>query len=101
MYFENESKRFKDVVESAAGDSFVGFIHDRTDPDALGWVVLTHRLLRERFNKQFAAFYSKKIAFLMNRALIKSFVSAGVLMRLEENREAVKEWLDKASLILI
>ena len=101
MYFENEAKRFKDVIESVEGDTFVGFIHDRTDPDALGWVVLTHRLLRERFNKSFAAFYSKKIAFLMNRAIVKNFLPAGVLSRVEENRELTKEWLDKSSLILI
>jgi hypothetical protein len=100
MYFDSEAKRFKEVVESA-GDSIVGFIHDRTDPDALGWVVLTHRLLRERFNKSFAAFYSKKIAFLMNRSIVKNFVPAGVLHRLEENRELGKEWLDQSSLLLI
>src|SRR5436190_11503042 len=101
MYFESETKRFKEVVEGITGDSVIGFIHDRTDPDALGWVVLTHRLLRERFNKSFAAFYSKKIAFLMNRNIVKNFVPAGVLTRVEENRELTKEWLDKSSLILV
>src|SRR5436190_15813660 len=101
MAFENEARRFQSAVEAAESDAIVGFIHDRTDPDALGWVVLTHRLLRERFNKSFAAFYSKKIAFLMNRMMVKSFVPAGVLGRIEENRELAKDWLARSSLILI
>src|SRR5438132_7148177 len=101
MYFETETKRFKDILEATAGDSVAGFIHDRTDPDALGWVVLMHRLLRERFEKSFAAFYSKKITFLMNRNIVKNFIPAGVLFRVEENREIAKEWLDKSSLVLV
>jgi hypothetical protein len=101
MYFESETKRFRDVIESTSNPNIVGFIHDRTDPDALGWVVLTHRLLRERFDRSFAAFYSKKIAFLMNRTIVKNFIPAGVLGRVEENRELAKEWLEKAALILI
>lgn len=101
MYFEAETKRFKELVETVGGDFVVGFIHDRTDPDALGWLGITHRLLRERFNKAFTGFYSKKITFMMNRQIVKNFVPAGVLHRVEENRELMKEWLEKSSLLLV
>jgi len=87
MYFEGETKKFNDLLEATESESVAGFIPDRTDPDALGWVVLTHRLLRERFNKAFNCFYSKKIAFMMNRNIVKNFVPAGVLHRVEENKD--------------
>ena len=37
----------------------------------------------------------------MNRNIVKNFIPAGVLARVEENRELVKEKLDKSAVILI
>ena len=68
-------------LRAVGTDHVIGFIHDRTDPDSLGFVALANLILKEKFAKSFTCFYSKKIAFLMNRQLVKNFIPAGVLLR--------------------
>ncbi len=72
MAFETETKRLENIIKSTQTDHILGWIHDRTDPDALGFVALAYILLRERFGKTLHCYYSKKITFLMNRNILLS-----------------------------
>ena len=101
MAFETETKRFVEAVESCPSEHVLGWVHDRTDPDSLGFVALSNLILRQHFDKSLICFYSKKIAFFMNRQLAKNFIPSGVLRRIEEHPDAFSEALARSSLILV
>lgn len=99
-YFEDATELVTKVIGSVEQDAIIGWAHDRIDPDTMGANGLLWYILRERFGKSYACYYSKRMSFLMNRSLATNFMPAGVLRRCE-GTENLSEIALKAPLICI
>lgn len=99
-YFEDVTELLVRTIEGIEGEDIIGWAHDRIDPDTMGANGLMWYLLRERFNKHYVCYYSKRMSFLMNRSLATNFMPSGVLRRCEQT-EALSEIAHKAPLIVI
>ncbi len=99
-YFEDATELIVNVFESIEQDQIIGWAHDRIDPDTMGANGLMWYLLRERFHKSYACYYSKRMSFLMNRSLATNFMPNGVLRRCE-GTENLSEIAHKAPIIVV
>tara|TARA_B100000965_G_C19554920_1_gene741754 strand:- start:255 stop:1601 length:1347 start_codon:yes stop_codon:yes gene_type:complete len=99
-YFEDATETFVRTLDAVEEDGIIGWAHDRVDPDTMGANGLTWYLLRERYNKTYQCFYSKRMSFLMNRSLATNFMPSGVLQRCEAT-ENLAEIAHKAPLIMV
>ncbi|MBL4844305.1 MAG: hypothetical protein JKY65_02155 [Planctomycetes bacterium] len=99
-YFEDVTELVVRTLDAVEGDSIIGWAHDRVDPDTMGANGLLWYLLRERYQKSYCCYYSKRMSFLMNRSLVTNFMPSGVLRRCEAT-ENLSEVAHKAELIVV
>jgi hypothetical protein len=99
-YFEEATDLIVSTLDGVEGDGIIGWAHDRVDPDTMGANGLMWWLLRERYQKGYQCFYSKRMSFLMNRSLATNFMPSGVLTRCEAT-ENLSEIAHKAPMIVV
>lgn len=99
-FFEDATDLLVKTIEATPGDEIIGWAHDRIDPDTMGANGLLWFILRERFGRSYRCFYSKRMTFLMNRALATSFMPQGILQRCEQTADLMEVAL-KAPLIVV
>jgi nanoRNase/pAp phosphatase (c-di-AMP/oligoRNAs hydrolase) len=99
-FFEDVTELVVLTIQGIEGEDVIGWAHDRIDPDTMGANGLMWYLLRERFQKHYVCYYSKRMSFLMNRSLATNFMPSGVLRRCEQT-DALSEIAHKAPLIVI
>ncbi|MGE0713531.1 MAG: hypothetical protein AB7N76_36640 [Planctomycetota bacterium] len=99
-YFEEATNLITSVLDGTKEDGIIGWAHDRVDPDTMGANGLMWYLLRERYQKSYHCYYSKRMSFLMNRSLATNFLPSGVLVRCEST-ENLSEIAHKAPLIIV
>ncbi len=85
--FAEATRLFVDTFQNLPGEEVVGWAHDRMDPDTMGAAGLLWFILKERFAKKFACYYSKPMSFLMNRSIAKNFLPSHLLLRCEEEKD--------------
>lgn len=99
-FFEDVTQLVASTLDGLGDGPVIGWAHDRVDPDTMGANGLLWYLLRERYQKQYACYYSKRMSFLMNRSLATNFLPTGVLRRCEAT-ENLSEIAHKAELIVV
>jgi len=99
-FFEDATELLVKTMESLEGDELIGWAHDRVDPDTMGANALVWYILREKFGKRYACYYSKRMSFLMNRTLAKNFMPNGVLRRCEITDD-LSEIAHKSPMIMV
>ena len=99
-FFEDATDMFVRAIEGVEEEEIIGWAHDRVDPDTMGANGLVWYILREKFNKRYACYYSKRMSFLMNRSLATNFMPSGILRRCEQT-ENLSDIVHRAPMIVV